>query len=114
MTPNNRDVAKGRKERLRVGGGWRGGGVDRLDRVDRIDRQRVRLGAVGAGAAADEVAVAVAREQPVVAVLAVEEVAAPAAGQGVVAGPADKAVSLVGSAQQVIARAADGGDEQAR
>ena len=94
MTPNNRDVAKGRKERLRVGGWWRRGGVDRLDPVDRIDRQRVGLGAVVAGAAADEVAVAVAGEQPVVAFLAVEEVAVPAAGQRVVAGPAEKAVSL--------------------
>ena len=96
------------------GAGGGGRGVDRLDPVDRIDRQRVRLGAVVAGTAADEVALAVAGEQPIVAVLAVEEVAAPAAGQGVVAGPADKAVCLVGAAQLVVARAAIGGDEQTR
>jgi hypothetical protein len=88
-------VAERRQQRPRVGGGWRWGGVDRLDAVDRVDRQRVGLGAVVAGAAADEVAVAVAGEQPVVALLAVEEVAARAAGQRVVAVPAEEAVGLL-------------------
>ena len=55
-----------------------------------------------------------AGEQPVVAVLTVEEVAAPAAGQGVVAGPADEAVGLPGSRERVVARATIGGDEQGR
>ncbi len=52
---------------------------------------------------------AVTGEQPVLANLAVEEVAAPAAGQGVVAGPADEAVSLLGPGQRVVARATVGG-----
>src|SRR5512133_2603998 len=93
-----------REERCGVGGGGRRRGVDRLDAVERVDRDRVGLGAVVAGAAADEVAVAVAGEQPVVAILAVEEVAAPAA----------EAVSLLGPGQRVVARATVGGDEQAR
>ena len=96
----------------RVGDGRRGG-VDRFDSVDRVDRQRVGLGAVIAGAAADEVALAVAGEQPVVAVLAIEQVAAPAAVQRVVAGAADEAVGLLGPGQRVVARPAVGGDEQA-
>ena len=66
-------------------------------------RERVGLGAVIAGTAADEVADAVAGEQSIVALLAVEEVAAAAPVQHVVAAAPDEAVGLLGSGQRVVA-----------
>ena len=114
-----------RDGRRRNGGrdhGRRRGRVDRLDPVDGVDRHRVGLGAVGAGAAVDDVADAVAGEQRVVALLAVQDVAAgaavqrslPAAGERVVAVASGDQVRSVASGDRVVARAAVNRQERQR
>src|SRR4029077_1540497 len=101
-TADDPDVPEGGHKRPRIGDGRRGG-ADGLDSIDSVGRERVGLGAVIAGAAADEVADAVAGEQSIVALLAVEEVVAAAPVQHVVAAAPDEAIGLPGSGQRVVA-----------
>src|SRR6478672_226241 len=124
MRMDHRELPYRREQRVAVPGFWlrfgrnrrrarsrdrSGSCFERLDTVDGVDRDAVGLGAVVAGPATDQVACPIPGQHPIVAFLAVEEVASSASGEQVVPRATEEAVRLTGATEFVVARTAIGG-----